>query len=140
MAPGQAAVAAKLPPNPCATFTVASADTLFGIGTHTRLAEKLTEMKRPDLIRYCTIKHAGLKLTVGTQFRPGAFGNSRCYRRPRLGAKGYVCLSGIRAIHFTFSVFRKDKVYVSAYVNEQLADQGAAIYTFALAQYARFKG
>ena len=136
----QAATANHGPLNPCRTFTPASADRLFGISRHIVLHEKVTRTNRPFVIRTCTVRNRKLKLTVQTQFHPGSAGNSRCYRRPALGPKGEVCLSRVRSLPFTFSVFHRNGVYFSAGINEELPHQGAAIYRFALAQYAKLAG
>jgi hypothetical protein len=136
----QAAPASHFPPNPCRTFSRTSAAALLRIGSHTALTEKLSKTTSPVVIRTCTIRHRKLKLTVQTQFQPGATGNSRCFRRPALGSKGEICLSTVATFPFTFSVFHKHGVWVSAGINEQLRHQGARLYTFALAQYKSFSG
>jgi hypothetical protein len=123
------------PPNPCKTFTLAAARTLLGAGRNTALTEKRTTFNNGYEIRGCTIKYHSRRLAVQTQRHPGAFGSVTCYRHRRLGSYGRVCLSATPTYKYTFSVFRKNGVYYSAGVNEQLPSHGAKIYTFALAQY-----
>jgi len=137
---GMAAVAAKRPPDPCKTFTPQAADRLFGISTRTHLVGLLTVIKKPVVIKVCTVKHGQKRLVVETVLRAQAFGNVTCYRRPALGSYGRVCISAQRHVKLTYAVFRKDGVYVASGINEDLPNHGAAIYKFALVQYRHFKG
>jgi hypothetical protein len=135
-----AAVAPAAPlPNPCRTFTVQSARVLLHVSSHTHLSEKLTSATKPFPSRTCTVRRAKQKLTVVTQHHAGGLGMGlHCYKRPKLGSHGEVCVSTVKAVHFSFVVFRKlvgkHGVYLSDGINETLPHQGNALYTFALAQ------
>jgi hypothetical protein len=142
LASAQAAVAAPKPlPNPCRTFTVKAADTLLRVSSGTHLRERLSVTTVPYTIRTCTVTHGKAKLTVQTQRHPGAFGMGfNCYKRPKLGSYGTICVSSQKTIKFTFVVFHKDGVYVSDGINATLPRKGARLYQFALPQYHAFKG
>jgi hypothetical protein len=135
-----AAPAASRPlPNPCRTFTAKSADALFGLGRHARLSEKLTRTRTPAA-RTCTVRHARQKLVVVTQRQAGGFGMGfNCYKRPKLGSYGQICVSAVKKVHFSFVVFRKHGGYGSDGINATLPNKGRRLYRFALAQYRTFR-
>jgi hypothetical protein len=132
-------------PNGCKTFTIKSADALFGVRKGTRLTEKATHTgKGSNELWTCTVTHGGKtgkKLTVFTSALAGGFGGPiKCYKRPKLGKGGEVCVSTMKKFPFTFAVFHKDKIYFSDNFNRTLPHQGQGLYAFALAQYKAFKG
>jgi hypothetical protein len=141
-APGQAAApilaASKTTPNPCRTFSTASADVLMGLRAHTRLKEKLTKNKTD---RSCAIKHGAWGLVVLTERmateapadQPGA--GLACHVPAKLGRGSELC----EAARLTFVVFTRHGVLVSDTVNHRLPKRGQRIYTFALAQAKHLK-
>lgn len=141
LASAQAATAAPKPlPNPCKTFTVKSARTLLRVGPHVGLTEKLGRGKHPPS-RSCTIKHGKTRLFVGVQRQKGGTGSGEtCYKRPKLGSDGMVCVSNKNSPPFSFVVFHKHGIWVSDSLNLRLANKGARLVTFALPQYKNFKG
>jgi hypothetical protein len=143
-AAAQAATAAPAPVpkplvNPCTTFTVNSADVIFGMRAGTRLTEKLTSTTSANSFRTCTVTHPPKqvrRLAVVIHEHPVAMPKGmQCFARPKLGAHGIVCLSTIKTVHLTISAFRnRGHGYVTDRLNETLPRQGAQLYTFTLAQ------
>jgi hypothetical protein len=139
------AAASVTVPNACKTFTAKSADALFGVRKGTRLAEKATHTgKGSNETWTCTVTHggkSGKKLTVFTSAVFGGFGGPiKCYKRPKLGQYGKVCVSTMKKFPFTFALFYKDKIFFADNFNRTLPHQGQGLYTFALAQSKAFKG
>jgi hypothetical protein len=138
----QAATAAPAPKplvNPCTTFTLNSADVIFGIRAGTHLTEKLTSATSANSSRTCTVTHPPRqvrRLAVVIHEHPVAMPKGmRCFARPKLGAHGVVCLSTVQTVHLTISAFRnRGHGYVTDRLNETLPRQGAQLYTFTLAQ------
>jgi hypothetical protein len=142
-APASAAhpAASSALPNPCHTVTRKSVRTLMSVGPHARLTEKLHRFTRPIVYRQCVIRHARQKLVVQVQHRAGGLGGPfNCYKRPRLGAKGQVCVSASKSVHFSFVVFRKHGIYVSDGLNTTLPHHGRRLVAFAVPQYRHFTG
>jgi hypothetical protein len=136
------AAAVKAPPSPCKTFTAKSVDALFGVKRGTRLSEKLTKFgsgSNETLI--CTIKHAPRQLIVSTSASAGGFGGPlKCYKEPKLGSHGLLCVSDNKKFSFTFVRFERHGIWFSDDYNQTLPKKGARLYTFALAQYNAYKG
>jgi hypothetical protein len=137
-----AAPAAKVPPNPCRTFTTKSADKLFGLKRGTAVSRKLShDGTGKNETRICTVKHGTRRLTIDTSFFAGGFGGPlKCYKRPKLGSHGLLCVSDNKKFAFTFARFERHSVWFSDDYNKTLAHKGALMYTFALAQYKAYKG
>lgn len=123
------------PPNPCKTFTLASARILLGVGRSTRLVEKHVNVNVGYELRACTIKYHSRMLAVQTQRPKLTFENVVCYRRRTLGSYGRLCLSDQPTFPETYAAFRKYHVYYVTDINRQLPSRGAKMYTFALAVY-----
>jgi hypothetical protein len=140
----QAAQAAKPkgPPNPCKTFTTKEADALFGASKKAHIGTSITKYGKgatEDLI--CTVTYRKLRLSISTSEAAGGYGGPlKCYNRPKLGAHGQVCVSTNKNFVVTFAHFSKDSVYFFDDYNKILGHKGAALYTFALAQYKAYKG
>jgi hypothetical protein len=140
----QAAQAAKpkYPPNPCKTFTAKAADALFGASKKAHLGTKLTKYgsgATEDLL--CAVTYRKLRLSISTSKAAGGYGGPlKCYNRPKLGPHGQVCVSTNKNFVVTFAHFSKDSVYFFDDFNKILGHRGAALYTFALAQYKAYKG
>ena len=132
----------KPPPNPCKSFTAKSLDALFAIPHGSHVSTKLTKFgtgKNEALI--CTVRHHKLKLIVTTERTSGGFGGPfKCYKRPRLGKDGIVCVSDIKSFPASFARFLRHGVYFNDDYNVTLPDKGARLYAFALAQYKAYKG
>jgi hypothetical protein len=140
-APATAPAASKALPNPCKTFTAKSADALFGVKHGTHLPESLSSYKTPYPSRVCSVSHGATRAAVVTRRHTVAIsGPFKCYKRPRLGAHGRVCVSTNKALKFTYALFRKDGVWLSDAITRTLPRQGSKLYQFALPQYKHFKG
>ncbi len=129
-------------PNACKTFSLKSADALFGLKKGTHLAEKSshTGTGRNEAFR-CEVKHGKTVLMIYTSANTGGFGGPlKCYKRPKLGRYGTICVSTIKKFPFTFTQFEKHKIWFSDNFNKTLPHQGKALYAFALAQYKAYKG
>jgi hypothetical protein len=136
-----AAAPSRALPSPCRTFTEKSARTLFGVSRRTHLSERQSSARGPVATRICTVRHRRQILNVVIQRRPGGFGMGfNCFKRPKLGSRGQICVSVFAPVRFTFVVFRKHGLYVSDGINATLPRRGKKIYRFALPQYRRFKG
>jgi hypothetical protein len=137
-----AAPAVKVPPNPCASFTTKSADKLFGLKSGTSVSRKLTHQgKGKQEIRVCTVRHGHLRLSIDTTFLAGGFGGPlKCYKRPKLGAHGIVCVSDNSKFAVSFARYERHKVWFSDDLNKTLPSKGARMYAFALAQSRAYKG
>ncbi len=143
LAAAQAATAAgSPPPGACTTFTVKSADALFGVGGGTHLTEHpKNHGTGSNETSVCTIEHDKTTLTVTTTKYPTGFGGPyKCYARPKLGSDADVCVGTMKADPGTFAIYKKGTVYFSDDFSKTLPDQGKALYTFALAQSKAYKG
>jgi hypothetical protein len=144
LAPAAAQAAAAPPPvkplpNPCTSFTLNSADVIFGQRAGTHLTMKLTSAKGANPYRTCTVTHPPRqlrRLTVTIHQHPVALPKGlQCFSRPKLGAHGEVCVSTVKKVNLSIAAFRnRGHGYVTDRVNETLPRQGAALYTFTLAQ------
>jgi hypothetical protein len=135
----QAAPAAKATPNPCHTFTTKAADALLGAAKRAHL--QVTLVPKTQGFRQCKVTYRKLKLTISDSTTGGGFGGPfKCYKRPKLGPAGTVCVSDVKSLQETFAVFSKDSIFFADDFNKTLAHKGAALYTFALAQYKAYKG
>jgi hypothetical protein len=137
----QAAQAAKpkATPNPCHTYTAKAADALFGAGKHAHLTATLA--KGTPGYRLCTVTYRKLRLTIDTSTTFGGFGGPlTCSSRSGLGPDGRVCVSTRKSFPVTLALFKKDGIYFADDFNKILGHKGAALYTFALAQYKAYKG
>ncbi|HET7015215.1 MAG TPA: hypothetical protein VFI65_14955 [Streptosporangiaceae bacterium] len=141
-AAGSAGAAGKPPPNPCGTFTAAAAHRIFKVGSSTKLRGVSRSFGHgANQIRTCTIKHPRHVLVVNVARFSEDFGAPvKCYKRPKLGKHGVICVSTQKSFPITFALFRKDGVYFTDSYNQNLANKGARMYSFALAQYKAFKG
>jgi hypothetical protein len=143
VAAAQAATPAASKPlhNPCRTFTVSSARTLLGVGSHVHLTEKLSSARQPIPSRTCTITHGRTRLSVELQRQEGGTGSEeRCYKAPKLGSAAMLCVSNPGGPAFSFVLFHKDGVWVADGVNVRVPNKGKKLYQFALPQYKGFKG
>jgi len=143
VAPANAGSAAtKVPPNACKTFTMKSVDLLFGISTRAHPSVKLSKSgSGAYLTSVCTVTWRKKTLTVRTFLTSGGSGGPLvCYRRPRLGTDGRVCLPSLRQYHFTDVEFMRHGVFVSDFYNVTLPRQGQSLYSFALAQAPAIRG
>jgi hypothetical protein len=143
LAPLSAATSAgKPPPSACKTFTGKSADALFGVRHGTRLTRHLKNTGTgSNETSVCTVKHGKTTLTVTTSRLAGGFGGPfTCYKRPKLGTNGNVCVARFKSFPGTFALYEKHKVFFSDDFSKTLAHKGAALYKFALAQSRAYKG
>jgi hypothetical protein len=134
--------ASKPPPNPCRTFTDKSADKLFGVHSSTHLPEKLTTFGTGEFeYRLCTVRHRHRQLLVTTERVSGGSGGPfKCYKRPKLGSHGKVCVTDKKGFSDTSVSFKKHGIFFSDNYNLKLRRKGAKLYSFALAQYKAYKG
>jgi hypothetical protein len=137
-----AAKAAKAPPAACRTFTRDSADALFGLRKGTKLKEKQTKIgSGSSQASICTVTKGAAELRVITSIGGGGFGGPfKCYKRPKLGSDGRVCVSTSKSFPDTFAIYNKHGIGFSDNYNRTLPHQGARLYAFALAQYKAYKG
>ena len=129
-------------PNACKTFSLKSGDALFSLKKGTHLSEKSshTGTGRNEAFR-CEVKHRKTVLTIYTAASSGGFGGPlKCYKRPKLGKYGIICVSTIKRFPVTFTRFEKHRIWFSDDFNKTLPHQGNALYAFALAQYKAYKG
>ena len=134
------AATVKVPPA-CKTFTDKSADAVFGVAKSKHLAEHSVHTGTGKNESYtCTVRHSKKTLKVTTSAFAGGFGGPlKCYKRPKLGPDGQVCVSTVKSFQFSIVVFSKNKIDFSDSFSKTLPHQGKALYTFALAQYKAFK-
>ncbi len=142
LATASAAPAVKAPPNPCKSFTTNSADALFGLKKGTAVRRELSSTgSGKNETRICTVRQGGNKLTINVSYAEGGFGGPlKCYKRPKLGKHGLVCVSTERSFKISFARYEKHKVWFADVYNKIVPDKGAKLYAFALAQSRAFKG
>jgi hypothetical protein len=137
-----AAPAAKTPAASCKTFTTTSADSLFGLRKGTKIKEKQTRSGTgANTTWVCKATSGKSQLVVTTSDYSGGFGGPyKCYKRPKLGPDGAVCVGTLKKYPGTFALFSRHGVFFADDFSKTLPQQGARLYTFALAQYKAFKG
>lgn len=142
LATASAAPAVKPPPNPCKSFTTKSADTLFGLKKGTAVSRKLSDSgSGKNESRTCTVKHGHNNLTILTSYLSGGFGGPlKCYKRPKLGKDGEVCVSTVSSFKVSLARYEKHKVWFGDTYHKIVPHKGAKLYAFALAQSRAFKG
>lgn len=140
--PASRAAPALKVPDACKTFTLKSGDALFGVKKGTHLSEKSSHTGKGSNETYlCKVKHDKLALTIYTSASFGGYGGpEKCYKRPKLGKDAVLCVSTLKKLPFTFTLFKRHKIWFSDDFNKTLAHEGKALYTFALAQYKAYKG
>jgi hypothetical protein len=126
-------------PNPCKTFTIRSADVLFGLSSHAHLSEVLRVGKSS---KTCLTSHVSKVLaTAVTRANPGNPPSQfKCHSRPALGPSGKLCLGKVKKLHEVLLQFRKHGVYLLDATGFSAGAKGVRLYKFGLAQYRHFKG
>jgi hypothetical protein len=137
----QAPASAVKVPVACKTFTAKSADAVFGVAKSKHLAKhSMHTGTGKNEVYTCTVTHSKKTLKVTTSAFAGGFGGPlKCFKRPKLGPDGQVCVSTEKSFPFSIVVFNKHKIEFSDTFTKTLPHQGKALYTFALAQYKAFK-
>ena len=51
-----------------------------------------------------------------------------------------LCVATLKKLPFTFTLFKRHKIWFSDDFNKTLPHEGKALYIFALAQYKAYKG
>ncbi|MGO8956671.1 MAG: hypothetical protein ACLQFR_04775 [Streptosporangiaceae bacterium] len=129
-------------PNACKSFSLKSGDALFSLKKGTHLSEKSSHSGTGSNETYtCLVKHGKLTLTILTSAFAGGYGGPlKCYKRPKLGNHGTICVGTLKKFQVTFVRFERHKIWFSDDFNKTLPHEGKALYTFALAQYKAYKG
>jgi hypothetical protein len=143
--PAGAALASAAPaagpalPNPCATFSRAAADTLFGVRPGTRVREKLSGRAGANPSRTCTAARGRKRLTVVIYRHPVSLpAGLKCVKDAKLGTHGLICVSATKTKHITVAAFRnRGHGYVRDTFNVTLPHRGSALAAFARAQRQR---
>ncbi len=141
-ATGTAGSAGKPPPNPCKTFTSAAAHRIFAVAKSAKLTQASKSYGHgSNQIRICMVKHPRHVLVVNVARSSEDFGAPvKCFKRPKLGKHGVVCVSTEKSFPITFALFRRAGVFFTDSYNQNLPARGARMYAFALAQSRAFKG